>query len=316
MAWSKMPTHPADDPDFMKLPDGRNLASVKVNAEPLTLAKGVGRSFCDSEAAAYEKLKRETQTNVNSRVQWVFADLDNYTILSQSADAGRKVFGASVAKVFVAATLNNQQNAFLSDYQFQLLADMLVVSSNTAWTTLQAQIGSGNSNDGRARIHQFTQSMAYYRTRGFQGWWGDVHGNELVATELVHFLYDTYHARYAGAETVWKLIHTERLGNTRANKYLPQNIFVGGKTGVYDGATVDPETGSTTNPDGTPYTVRVRNHLMAFNYKGREYAIAVLANNGLEESSALLAGGLFREYAMKKKSRNRLRRSECRASRM
>jgi hypothetical protein len=36
--------------------------------------------------------------------------------------------------------------------------------------------------------------------------------------------------------------------------------------------------------------------LLVFNIDGRQYALAVLANSGSDESAALMAGGLIREY--------------------
>jgi hypothetical protein len=169
------------------------------------------------------------------------------------------------------------------------MADMLVVSSNSAWTELQKEIGNGSSNRGREFIHNFTQEMGYPLTRGFQGYWGDLHGNELVPDESVEMLYDTYHNNYTGAETLWKIMYTCRTGSSKGLKYIPQNIFVGGKTGTYSGPTENPE-------NGQRYNVQVRNHLLIFNVAGVQYGLAIFANDGKDESVALLAGGLIREY--------------------
>jgi hypothetical protein len=174
---------------------------------------------------------------------------------------------------------------------------MLVISSNTAWTDLQAQIGDGDSNKGRERILDFTQRMGYERTRGFQGSWKNMHGNELTALETAEYLHDTYKANYPGAEVLWKLMHTCRTGSNRGLKYIPSQIFVGGKTGTYDGPSVDPETGKNQNPNGSAYKVAVRNHMMVFYIEGVQYALTVLADSGSDESAALLAGGLIREFA-------------------
>ena len=137
--------------------------------------------------------------------------------------------------------------------------------------------------------------MGYLRTKGFQGNLGPIHGNELNAKDLVSFLYDTYHANYTGAETVWKMMHTVRTGANRGFKYIPRHIYVAGKTGTYDGPTINPETGEPTNADGSTYKVRVRHHLMVIHSKGQQYGLAILANTGSDESAALLAGGLFRQ---------------------
>ena len=290
-----MPTNPISDPAFSVLPDGRDLSKIKVSGASLSLSKGAGQPFTASAQANYQALLSASQANIDHPVQWALMDLDSGQVLKQSAAANRKIFGASVAKVFTAATLVDKQGGTLMPSQMQLFADMLVVSSNSAWTELQRQAGGGDSDQGRAAIEAFTQRMGYARTHGFQGYWGSLHGNELTAAELARFLYDTYHARYPGAETVWKTMHFCRTGISRGRKYLPDSLYVGGKTGTYDGPTQDPETGLTVNPDGSPYKVKVRNHVLVFNKGGREYALAILANTGSDESAATLAGGIFNE---------------------
>jgi hypothetical protein len=280
---------PGTDPAFTILPDGRKLSSLRVSDSALSLSKGSGYSFTESKRQEYLALKSATQSQANHKVQWTFMDLDQHRIIEKSLSSGKKLFGASSSKIYVAATLLDRQNGELSESQLQLMADMLVVSSNSAWTNLQAQIGDGSSDKGRERIQDFTQRMGYPKTRGFQGYWGSVHGNELVPEEAVETLYDIYTGAFPGAELQWKLMHASRTGATRGRKYIPANVYVAGKTGTYDGPTENPETGAT-------YNVAVRNHLLVFNVDGREYALAVLANSGSDESAALLAGGLIREY--------------------
>lgn len=287
-----------DDPDFLTLPDGSKITDIAVKGVKLSLTRGQGAVFNSTAEANYRRLKAATQSDRGHKVQWAFMDLDRHVMVAQSASAERKVFGASSSKIYVGATLLNKQNGeFTTKKQIQQMADMIVVSSNTAWVDLQSQIGNGVPDKGRELIHQFTQGLGYEKTRAFQGWWGSVHGNELVATEIVEFLHDTYKQKYVGSDVLWKFMHTCRTGATRGLKYIPTNIYVGGKTGTYDGATVDPETGSAKNPDGSNYSVRIRNHVLIFNVNGKQYGLAILANDGSDESVALLAGGLLREYA-------------------
>lgn len=291
-----LPTNPVTDPEFTRLPNGKNLGSISVSGSRLTLARGMGNSFGSSARAAYARLKADSQSNPDHRVQWVLMDLDAHRVVDMSLSHNRKIFGASSSKPFVGATLLDQKGGDLTSSQLQQMAEMLVVSSNTAWTSLQTQIGGGDSNRGRESIHNFTQRMGYERTRGFQGYWGRLHGNELTAYESAEFLHDTYKGNYPGAETLWKLMHACRTGASRGRKYIPSSIYVGGKTGTYDGPTENPETGKTTNPDGSSYQVAVRNHLLVFNIGGRQYALTILADTGSDESAAVLAGGLIREY--------------------
>lgn len=280
---------PAGDAGFTTLPDGRKLGSISVNGTPLFLAKGTGTAFTATQQAAYLKLKMESQKDPAHKVQWVFMDLDNHKVIEKSLSSQRKIFGASSSKIYVAAALLSKQKGVLKDSQLQLMANMLVVSSNEAWVALQSQIGDGSADRGRQWIQDFTQQMGYEHMVGFQGSLGKIHGNELIADESAEMLYDIYKNHFPGAELQWKLMHTCRTGANRGRKYIPKSIFVGGKTGTYDGPTVNPETGGT-------YTVNVRNHLLVFNVDGRQFGLAVLANSGTDESAALLAGGLLREY--------------------
>ena len=289
-------THPGNDPGFMILPDGRDLRAVSVKGARLVPSKGGGGNFTASHQTAYVKLKAETKSVANHKVQWVLMDLDSHQVIDQSMSAKMKIFGASTSKIFVAGALMDKQQGQMSKAQLQLMADMLVVSSNTAWVELQRQVGGGNDDKGREYIHGFTQRMGYERMRGFQGWWGKLHGNELTAAETADFLYDTYHGHYPGAVSVWKVMYTCRTGISRARKYLPADVYVGGKTGTYDGDTVDPETGKDKDSNGKQYIVHVRNHALIFNAGGKQYGLAILANNNSDEQVAVLAGGLFREY--------------------
>lgn len=282
-------SNPVLDPDFMKLSNGKDLSTVYVSGRKLALTRGSGNAFTASIKQNYLSLKAATKSNPSHKVQWALMDLSNHKVLDQSLSSNKKLFGASSSKLYVASALLDKQDGKFTNSQLQLLADMQVVSSNSAWTNLQAQIGDGSSDRGRMLIHQFTQRMGYKNTRGFQGTWGNLHGNELIPSEAVELLYDLYRGAFPGASTVWKIMHTCRTGASRGLKYIPSNIFVGGKTGTYDGPTVNPETGGT-------YNVTVRNHLLVFYVGGRQLGLAILANSGTDESAALLAGGLIREY--------------------
>lgn len=295
-ALAALPTNPVSDREFTLLPNGKDLRSISVNGVSLSLARGTGEPFSSSAKNLYAKIKTDSKSDPNHPVQWVLMDLDAHRVVDQSLSVSRKIFGASSSKIFVAGTLLDSQNGTISAGQLQLMSDMLVVSSNTAWTELQAQIGGGDSNKGRQLNYAFTQRMGYSRTRGFQGYWGKLHGNELTAIETAEFLHDTYKGNYPGAETLWKLMHACRTGGSRGRKYIPSTIYVGAKTGTYDGPTENPETGSTKNPNGSEYTVAVRNHMMVFNINGTEYGLTILADTGSDETAAALAGGLVREY--------------------
>lgn len=283
-------SNPVLDPNFTKLPNGKDLSSISVSGTRLSLTRGSGNAFTATLKQQYADLKKATQTDPNHKVQWTLMDLSNHEVIAKSLSSDKKLFGASSSKIFVGGTLLDKQNGQLTASQLQLMANMLVVSSNEAWTELQRQIGDGDANKGRERNYAFTQRMGYKLTRGFQGYWGSMHGNELTPDESAEMLYDIYRGAFPGASIEWKIMHTCRTGTSRGLKYIPSNIFVGGKTGTYDGETEHPYTGKS-------YNVAIRNHLLVFYVGGKQYGLAILANSGTDQSAALLAGGLIREYA-------------------
>ena len=289
-ALAVMPTNPENDREFVILPGGKDLRTISVSGTKLSVSRGSGQTFGATARKAYEKIKADSQADPNHKVHWVLMDLDGHRVIEQSLNANKKLFGASSSKIFVGASLLDKQAGAISSSQLQLMSNMLVVSSNEAWTNLQAQVGDGDSNKGRSRNLEFTQRMGYEQTRGFQGYLGNLHGNELTAAETAEFLHDTYKANYPGAETLWKLMYTCRTGASRGRKYLPTSLYVGGKTGTYDGSTENPETGKN-------YNVAIRNHVLIFNVNQRQYGLVILANTGSDESAAVLAGGLIRDYA-------------------
>lgn len=279
---------PETDLNFATLPNGKKLTSLKVNGVALRLISGTGNSMSNSKYQEYLNLRKASETQANHAVQWSLAHLETGEIIARSASAHKKYFGASSSKIFVGAALLDKHKGSISNSQLQQMADMIVVSSNTAWTNMQKDIGDGNANKGRERIHQFTQRMGYELTRGFQGYWGSIHGNELVPDETAEMLFDTYHNHYPGAETLWKMMYTCRTGANRGLKYIPKSIYVGGKTGTYSGPTENPETGRSHN-------VNMKNHVMTFNIAGSQYGLVIFANNGSDESVAVLAGGLVKD---------------------
>lgn len=290
LVFAAQPSNPVTDPTFVVLPNGKDLRTLSTSKGRLVLKKGDGRTFTTALQAKYEKIKKDSQTKAGTPVTWMLMDLDAHQVIAQSADVNRKQFGASVNKIFIAATLLDKQRGQVSSSQLHQVIKMLADSSNVARDHVAYnEIGKGNRTRGREAIQKFTQSMGYARTRAFGGYLGKIHGNELTAQETAEFMYDTYQGRYPGAEYIWKIMHTCRTGAGRARTYLPTSLYVGGKTGTYSGSTVDPETGRSTQ-------VRVKHHSIIFHEGGRQYALTIYANTGTDETTAILAGGLYREY--------------------
>jgi hypothetical protein len=162
-------SNPVLDPEFEVLPSGVKLSEISVRGSKLSLTRGTGTAFTSSLLADYQNLKKATQTEPGHKVQWALMDLTSHRVVAKSLSSNKKLFGASSSKIYVASTFVEKQNAVLSDSQMQLMADMLVVSSNVAWINLQTQIGDGNPDKGRERINDFTKRMGYLNTRGYQG---------------------------------------------------------------------------------------------------------------------------------------------------
>lgn len=196
-------------------------------------------------------------------------------------------------------------------------------SNNHSWVLLQQRIGIDSSGTpdadrGRVGVIEFTEKLGYHHNRGWQGDLAlgnfslasikaavhsflrrrfkvsedKIHGNELTAADTVRYLYDTYWNRYPGAEYAWKLLYTCQTGGNKGNKYMPNNIFVGGKTGTYPGGSA-----AMTEVNGSKKPVSVYNHALTFYNNGTQYGLVVLTDMGNPEYSAILAGGLVREFA-------------------
>ena len=277
--------------DFFILENGVNLRQIGGSyVDKMLIRKtGQGNVFGPKQKTHYCKLKKA------ANIQWVLNDLENGKIISRSANADEPYFGASVAKIFVAAALLHKQKGDFTPDQLKLMVRMIVVSSNTAWKALQRQTGvDGTDDSGRAAVNAFVQSMGYTNTRGFQGWWRQkdgtrIHGNELNTAELARFIFDTYHRKYEGAEVLWEIMQATATGRSRIDKYTPKNVFIGGKTGTYDGPNSSPDTIKHKK-------IRARNHVVSLRIGSKIYGLSILSNTGSAEDVAVLGGGLMREF--------------------
>ncbi len=282
------PTPAADN--FFILDNGKDLRKL---ADPdagqlLTPVRGEGNKFGAEEVQKYCKLKNSSQ------VQWTVNDLQTGEIISQSPNAREAFFGASSSKIFVAAALLNKQCGKLDKKQLDLMIKMIVKSDNAAWRELQREAGEGSDDSGRQCVNEFVQQIGCTNTRGFQGWLcmedgTKIHGNELNTMALSRFLYSTFHRNYPGAEILWKIMHATKTGRQKINKYTPREIYIGGKTGTYDGPNESPETIHFKN-------IRARNHVAILKIDDKYYGISILTNTGSSWDVAVLGGGLMREF--------------------
>lgn len=210
-----------------------------------------------------------------------------------------------------------------SDDDLDHMVRIYTRSSNTSWVLLQQRLGIEkdgqlNADLGRVGVIKFTERLGYHLSRA---WQGDllldiqsmainrlmpisflrrrfkvnedyIHGNELTAAETVRYLSDTYLSLYPGAEYAWKLLYTCQTGDKKGNKYIPNSIYVGGKTGTYPGGTG----AALTEVNGIKKMVAVHNHALTFHYQGKQYGLVVLTDLGHPEFAAILTGGLIREF--------------------
>ncbi len=216
-------------------------------------------------------------------------------MISRSDNAEQLYFGASIAKVFVAAALLDKQKGELTRDQLRDMVKMIVISDNPTWRSLQRETGDdGTDETGRAAVQAFVERMGYPTIQGFQGWMekkdgSREHGNELNTIEIASFLFDTYHRKYLGADVLWEIMRATKTHTTKIGKYTPEHIYLGGKTGTYSGPNESPETVHFKR-------IKARNHAAILMTEEGKYGISVLANTGNNEDVAVLGGGLMREY--------------------
>ncbi len=253
-------------------------------------AHGVGAEFGPDERSRYCALLVSDEP-----VQWVVNDLRTGRVIARSHNAEQLYFGASVSKLFVAAAFLEKHGEDLTKHQLSELVRMIVVSSNSAWLSLQRQTGSGASDHaGRVEVQAFVNRMGYQKIKGFQGWIKHEngtreHGNELNSLQLAHFLSDTYQGNYPGAEILWEIMQATRTGSKKINKYTPANLRIGGKTGTYSGPNASPETIKHA-------TIGARNHAAVLFTDRGVFGISILTNTFRNEDVAILGGGLMREH--------------------
>ena len=282
---------PAAD-NFFTLDNGVDLRkTLDPNiSQLLTPVRGEGSKFGIEEVRRYCELK----TN-NEQIQWTVNDLQTGEILSTSPNSTDAFFGASASKIFVAAALLNKECGKPDKRQLELLVKMIVKSNNAAWIELQRQAGDDGTDDsGRECVNKFVKEIGCANTRGFQGWLclengKKIHGNELNTMALSRFLYDTYHRNYMGADVLWKIMHATKTGRRKINQYTPRDIFIGGKTGTYDGPNESPKTIHFKS-------IKARNHVAILKIKDKYYGISILSNTGSNSDVAVLGGGLMREF--------------------
>jgi hypothetical protein len=251
-----IPVPPPDADDFFVLSDGTDLKAID-ELDLLRRRTGLGGVF--SEQATYEELKTDP------RIHWIVTDLDDGRVIAEAATADKNVYGASVSKALVVGALLFQNRGILDDTTWQEVFRLIVKSDNTVWTPLQELAGGADAVD------EFTRAMGYSSTEGSR------HGNQLNARELAEFLSDIHNQRFPGAEGLLKVMTACRTGASKSQKYLPESIFLGGKTGTW---------------------MQWSHDMRFLEIDGKRYGVVVLTEAGSSELVAIMFGGLVREHLL------------------
>lgn len=276
-----------------------SLSNYFVNNKKLSISFGKGELPTDGWRERYRRLKEKGEKIENYPFQWKLVELDSGKTLSQSKTLNKLFYGASTTKIMVgSAFLQTIDDPYSSKY-FQDLLNMIVVSSNPAWRTVQYATGGDNMERGRLEVHSFTQNLGLTRTRAFWGYsstMNGLHGNEINVSEFTEFMQKLYRGEFYGSELIFKIMLAGQKGYDMAKRFLPTNVMIANKGGRYDGPTTNPDTGRRTNPDGSNFTVRVRHQALILRYNQKDYSMVIFSDLGKEIDLSVMAYGLFKEY--------------------
>ena len=279
--------------------EGVGLEQYKVNQKTSPSVREKGRKPVGDWKIRYEKLKKSGQELDNYPFQWEVVDLSTGKVLSKSNTTNKLFYGASTTKIMVgSAFLQTVENPFKSNY-FQDLLDMIVVSSNPAWRKVQYATGGDNMEQGRLEIHSFTQALGLERTRAFWGYsstMNGLHGNEINVSEFSQFMQKLYRGEFYGSELIFKIMLAGQKGYDMGKRFLPKTVMIANKGGRYDGPTTNPDTGRSTNPDGSKFRVRVRHQAFFLQHEGKDYLMTIFSDMGEEIDLSVMSYGLFEEF--------------------
>ena len=248
-----------DSPNFFTTTKGINLSELGKKVG-ITLTRNKGYNSKGYDQNKYKTLK------FNPKVFWAIYSIDADTLLASSSNATKNVYGASVPKVLVASAAISKNNGVLpnsSDYS--KFIQLLVKSNNDVWTPIQNLAGGG------ADVNAWAKSMGYNMQPARSL------GNNANAIGMCKFWRDVCKDNFEGAEVIYRITASCQTSGARSRKYMPNTIFIGGKTGTYQSS----------------------NHDSCWIEKdGKFYAITVLTELGSSgtEAIAQMFRGLYNEY--------------------
>lgn len=206
--------------DFFTDLRGKNLAAIGASVGvSMKRNNGSNGTFDPSKYAA---------AKANPKVYWAVYDINAERLLAASPNGTVNVYGASVPKVCVsAAALANNNGVLSSDADYGKMIRLLVLSDNSMWTPVSVMAG------GDAAVNRWAAAMGY-NMRPARG-----AGNQSNAVDLCRFWSDVCHGKFPGADVIFRITNSCQTGGGRSLRFMPSDVFIGGKTGTYEADTHD-----------------------------------------------------------------------------
>ena len=245
------------DTNFFTLKDSTNLAKL-AKSVGLTLERNKGLDHPWS-ADTYIRYKDD------QKVYWAVWDITEDKMIICSENAAYNVYGASVPKVCVSAASLTYNGGKLQDKDWRNVIRLLVVSDNSVWGNVQNLAGK------KGTVNHWADSLEYSMRPEFNG------GNSVNAFDMAIFWSDVCHNRFPGSEAIFKITSSCRTGTSRSRWSMPNDVYMGGKTGTYG----------------------VTNHDCCWIQKGNKfYSICVLTELGARGTEVIssMFRGLYEDY--------------------
>jgi hypothetical protein len=289
--------------DFWQLKSGGNLQNLfrddPVYFPLIRRYHGVLSKEKETEVEHYLQ-ENYPRYKLHPEVAWSVVNMSNGEAIAWQPD---KCFeGASVVKVYSMASLLGQYNGYPLRAHLREFLPLISVSSNSAWTnvirahlpmpsTTEEVVLRSHAMGCYKRIQSFLFRHGYRKTRGGRISIG-AGDSVLTARELARYLFDVQQEKISASFLQMKLMATCSTSDHKGNRYIPDTIFGGGKTGTWQNLAHDMRWYEV---NGTRYGISVLTQLSQKN----SLVVTPCGENSLyNETVAILHGGLLREYIL------------------
>jgi len=208
------------------------------------LNKGEGNTFGSKQIKLYCKLKKEILAG-KKNIQWGLKELGKEGNLSESGNPNKTYYGASTSKIVVAASYLNKNKGPLSQKAKGHIRKLIKKSDNRSWAWLQEYNVDPNfdvesclikksskycvSKDGRDQIKEFQKQIGIKNSKLWRG----NGGNYISVNDMNRFLDKSFSGSYNRSTFLLKELFYVHTSRSRADKYLPRSMSIGGKTGSW-----------------------------------------------------------------------------------